>query len=156
MRTWMPDMANTTTACIWRCRWNWSIRQYLADGCWSNRLFKVSWLYCHISCSKNSLRPWVNEAWVDGCVTVIVQSSEKRYVENEKQRCRLCHGWIASGAWALEQHKAHCNKTQRLSCSFGGNKRPPAGCCWVPCLRVRAMVGCYLLMPWLGGYCWVP
>lgn len=76
-----------------------------------------------------------------------VHSSEKCYVENEKQRCRLCHGWIASGAWALEQHKAHCNKTQRLPCSFGGKHGP---------LLVAAGCHACVCVPWLGGYCWVP
>lgn len=62
-------------------------------------------------------------------------------LENEMERCRLCHRWIANGAWALEQHKAHCNKTQRFPCPFCGkklaNKRSSAGCYgWVPCLRV--------------------
>lgn len=56
-------------------------------------------------------------------------------MENEKQRCRLCHGWIASGAWSLEQHKAHCNKTQPLPCSFGGKNGP----CW---LLLGAMLAC--------------
>ena len=41
----------------------------------------------------------------------------------KQQRCRVCHRWIASGAWALEQHKAHCNnKTQRLPCPYCGKK----------------------------------
>eukprot|EP00434_Breviolum_minutum_P038044 symbB.v1.2.033738.t1/scaffold4019.1/size63226/6 len=41
----------------------------------------------------------------------------------KQQRCRVCHPWIASGAWALEQHKAHCNnKTQRLPCPYCGKK----------------------------------
>lgn len=73
-----------------------------------------------------------------------VHSSEKRYVENEKQRCRLCHGWIASGAWELEQHKAHCNKTQRLPCSFGGKNGP---------LLVAAGCHACVCVPWLGAIC---